>query len=344
MGNTANQKIRFLITDVTSCGSCPAGGIVVRAVPRSAVSWSKSAHVKGPGKAGTQYLPVQAESRQTSRSRYSTFVRRSRRTDCVIVFACVMTSVCGQALLGGAFPTSLFEAERSKVLLFRYCKDVLCSVKTLFRSGTSLVQCAPDEYRSSRAAKLSTTVLIYRCFRFLRQRGVEGSLPLAVTRRVPPSLPQYPPLHPLIRLVLIALRRLLLLLFLPSLQHLINLHLLHRIYTINEPDPIPVDIHTSLPPTSIDDGESQSRRQRLHVSASSHGAEGRSRARLTHPFWNDDRHKTGHHDTTVHENVAPAVVNETVKKTRHDEIQTAVGETRRRAPSEAAGWTLDNEG
>ncbi|KAI9752366.1 MAG: hypothetical protein M1815_000578 [Lichina confinis] len=38
----------------------------------------------------------------------------------------------------------------------------------------------------------------------------------------------------------------------------------------------------------------------------------------------DDRHKTGHHDTTVHENVAPAVVNETVKKTRHDEIQTAV--------------------
>lgn len=34
--------------------------------------------------------------------------------------------------------------------------------------------------------------------------------------------------------------------------------------------------------------------------------------------------KAGHKDTTVHERVAPAVVNETVVKKRHDEIQTAV--------------------
>ncbi|KAI9822949.1 MAG: hypothetical protein M1826_000331 [Phylliscum demangeonii] len=38
----------------------------------------------------------------------------------------------------------------------------------------------------------------------------------------------------------------------------------------------------------------------------------------------DFMHKAGHHDTTVHEKVAPAVVNETVQKVRKDEIQTAV--------------------
>lgn len=35
-------------------------------------------------------------------------------------------------------------------------------------------------------------------------------------------------------------------------------------------------------------------------------------------------HRAGHHDTTVHEKVAPAVVNETIKKTRHEEVQTAI--------------------
>lgn len=35
-------------------------------------------------------------------------------------------------------------------------------------------------------------------------------------------------------------------------------------------------------------------------------------------------HKAGHHDTTVHETVAPAVVNETVVKQRHEEAQTAI--------------------
>lgn len=35
-------------------------------------------------------------------------------------------------------------------------------------------------------------------------------------------------------------------------------------------------------------------------------------------------HRAGHHDTTVHEKVAPAVVNETIKKTRHEEKVTAV--------------------
>ncbi|KAI9705574.1 MAG: hypothetical protein M1836_006330 [Candelina mexicana] len=35
-------------------------------------------------------------------------------------------------------------------------------------------------------------------------------------------------------------------------------------------------------------------------------------------------HKAGHHDTTVHEKVAPAVVNENVLKTRHDETTTAI--------------------
>jgi len=35
-------------------------------------------------------------------------------------------------------------------------------------------------------------------------------------------------------------------------------------------------------------------------------------------------HKAGHHDTTVHEKVAPAVVNEKVTKVRHEEAQTAI--------------------
>lgn len=34
--------------------------------------------------------------------------------------------------------------------------------------------------------------------------------------------------------------------------------------------------------------------------------------------------KSGHHDTTVHEQVAPAVKHETVKPTRHEEVTTAV--------------------
>ena len=36
------------------------------------------------------------------------------------------------------------------------------------------------------------------------------------------------------------------------------------------------------------------------------------------------RHKAGHHDTTVHEKVAPAVVQEKVVKQRHEEAQTAI--------------------
>ena len=36
------------------------------------------------------------------------------------------------------------------------------------------------------------------------------------------------------------------------------------------------------------------------------------------------RHKAGHHDTTVHEKVAPAVVQEQVIKQRHEEAQTAI--------------------
>lgn len=36
------------------------------------------------------------------------------------------------------------------------------------------------------------------------------------------------------------------------------------------------------------------------------------------------RHKAGHHDTTVHEKVAPAVTQETVVKHRHEEAQTAI--------------------
>lgn len=38
----------------------------------------------------------------------------------------------------------------------------------------------------------------------------------------------------------------------------------------------------------------------------------------------DFTHKSGHHDTTVHEAVAPAVVHETVKPHQHEEINTAV--------------------
>ena len=34
--------------------------------------------------------------------------------------------------------------------------------------------------------------------------------------------------------------------------------------------------------------------------------------------------KAGHHDTTVHERVAPAVQHETVKPTQHEEIKTAL--------------------
>lgn len=36
------------------------------------------------------------------------------------------------------------------------------------------------------------------------------------------------------------------------------------------------------------------------------------------------RHKAGHHDTTVHEKVAPAVVNEKIIKHRHEEATTAI--------------------
>ncbi|KAI9800261.1 MAG: hypothetical protein M1833_003375 [Piccolia ochrophora] len=38
----------------------------------------------------------------------------------------------------------------------------------------------------------------------------------------------------------------------------------------------------------------------------------------------DFMHKAGHHDTTVHEKVAPAVKEEHVTKTRHDEVTTAL--------------------
>jgi len=38
----------------------------------------------------------------------------------------------------------------------------------------------------------------------------------------------------------------------------------------------------------------------------------------------DFTHKSGHHDTTVHEAVAPAVVHETVKPHQHEEVNTAV--------------------
>lgn len=38
----------------------------------------------------------------------------------------------------------------------------------------------------------------------------------------------------------------------------------------------------------------------------------------------DFRHKAGHHDTTVHEKVAPAVVEEAVHRHRHEEAQTAI--------------------
>lgn len=38
----------------------------------------------------------------------------------------------------------------------------------------------------------------------------------------------------------------------------------------------------------------------------------------------DFMHKAGHHDTTVHEKVAPAVVNEEIRKHRHEEATTAI--------------------
>jgi len=34
--------------------------------------------------------------------------------------------------------------------------------------------------------------------------------------------------------------------------------------------------------------------------------------------------KAGHHDTTVHEKVAPAVLHETINRTQHEEVQTAI--------------------
>ncbi|KAK5112610.1 hypothetical protein LTR62_003925 [Meristemomyces frigidus] len=34
--------------------------------------------------------------------------------------------------------------------------------------------------------------------------------------------------------------------------------------------------------------------------------------------------KAGHHDTTVHEKVAPAVTHETINKTQHEDVQTAI--------------------
>ena len=40
--------------------------------------------------------------------------------------------------------------------------------------------------------------------------------------------------------------------------------------------------------------------------------------------WVAIRHKAGHHDTTVHEKVAPAVVNEKIIKHRHEEATTAI--------------------
>ena len=41
-------------------------------------------------------------------------------------------------------------------------------------------------------------------------------------------------------------------------------------------------------------------------------------------MWVTIRHKAGHHDTTVHEKVAPAVVNEKIIKHRHEEATTAI--------------------
>lgn len=38
----------------------------------------------------------------------------------------------------------------------------------------------------------------------------------------------------------------------------------------------------------------------------------------------DFMHKAGHHDTTVHESVAPAVTQETIKPTKHENITTAI--------------------
>lgn len=37
-----------------------------------------------------------------------------------------------------------------------------------------------------------------------------------------------------------------------------------------------------------------------------------------------NRSKAGHHDTTVHENVAPAVINENIVQKRHEEAQTVI--------------------
>jgi hypothetical protein len=34
--------------------------------------------------------------------------------------------------------------------------------------------------------------------------------------------------------------------------------------------------------------------------------------------------KSGHHDTTVHEKVAPAVTHETINRTEHEDVQTAI--------------------
>lgn len=39
---------------------------------------------------------------------------------------------------------------------------------------------------------------------------------------------------------------------------------------------------------------------------------------------NDFMHKSGHHDTTVHETVAPSVQHETIKPHRHEEVNTAI--------------------
>lgn len=34
--------------------------------------------------------------------------------------------------------------------------------------------------------------------------------------------------------------------------------------------------------------------------------------------------KSGHHDTTVHEKVAPAVTHETVERTQHENVQVSI--------------------
>lgn len=35
--------------------------------------------------------------------------------------------------------------------------------------------------------------------------------------------------------------------------------------------------------------------------------------------------KAGHHDTTVHERVAPAFTHETITRTEHEELTSAIG-------------------